>query len=109
MSVKENVSDEINALKREGELPLEDLLSDYLEKRDMILSPEPSEGDHSDGDFNASGKDTSDDEETIQEQEKAEGKVDYGKELQDLEVSEKVLPSCAESEITFVVSTRIYF
>lgn len=33
---KEAVSEEIDALKRESELPLEDLLSDYLSKRDKL-------------------------------------------------------------------------
>lgn len=39
-----------------------------------------------DEEFRVSDKDTSDDEETIQEQEKAEGKVDHKKELDDLKV-----------------------
>uniref|UniRef100_A0A0K8SA08 Helicase domino n=2 Tax=Lygus hesperus TaxID=30085 RepID=A0A0K8SA08_LYGHE len=83
---KENVSDEIDALKRESELPLEDLLSDYLQQRDKLGSPVSSNDDPGDdGDFKVSGKESSDDEETIQEQERAEGKVDYSKEIKELE------------------------
>lgn len=91
---KQAINDEIKALQKESELPLEDLLADYLEKRDEIpevspgeeSSPENNEGDESDDEFNASSDDdTSDDEETIQEQEDAEGTVNHNEELIELE------------------------
>lgn len=91
--------EEVEMLKRESELPLEELLKelpdDYLENRDKVLSSERSEagGDDDvssrgdDDEFTlASDKDLTDDEETIQEQEAVEGKVDHKKELEDLQV-----------------------
>ncbi|XP_024084966.1 helicase domino isoform X2 [Cimex lectularius] len=94
---KESAIEEIDALKRESELPLEDLLSDYLSKRDSLGSPTSSKYDDeeddedekdikslSDNDFRASDKDSSDDEETIQEEEKLEGKVNYKQEIDEL-------------------------
>lgn len=90
--------EEVEMLKRESELPLEELLKelpdDYLENRDKVLSSERSEGGDDDvssrGDDDeftlASDKDLTDDEETIQEQEAVEGKVDHKKELEDLQV-----------------------
>jgi len=89
--------EEVEMLKRESELPLEDLLKelpdDYLENRDKLLDSERSEGGDDvssrgdDDEFTvASDKDSTDDEETIQEQEAVEGKVDHKKELEDLQV-----------------------
>lgn len=89
--------EEVEMLKRESELPLEDLLKelpdDYLENRDKLLDSEKSEGGDDvssrgdDDEFTvASDKDSTDDEETIQEQEAVEGKVDHKKELEDLQV-----------------------
>jgi hypothetical protein len=89
--------EEVEMLKRESELPLEELLKelpDYLENRDKVLPSERSEGGDDDvssrGDDDeftlASDKDSTDDEETIQEQEAVEGKVDHKKELEDLQV-----------------------
>jgi E1A-binding protein p400 len=89
--------EEVEMLKRESELPLEDLLKelpdDYLENREKVLSSERSEGGDDvssrgdDDEFTvASNKDSTDDEETIQEQEAVEGVVDHKKELEDLQV-----------------------
>jgi hypothetical protein len=89
--------EEVEMLNRESELPLEDLLKelpdDYLENRNKALSSERSEGGDDvssrgdDDEFTlATDKDTTDDEETIEEQEAAEGKVDHKKELEDLQV-----------------------
>jgi hypothetical protein len=89
--------EEVEMLNRESELPLEDLLKelpdDYLENRNKALSSEKSEGGDDvssrgdDDEFTlATDKDTTDDEETIEEQEAAEGKVDHKKELEDLQV-----------------------
>jgi E1A-binding protein p400 len=95
--------EEVEMLKRESELPLEELLKelpdDYLENRDKVLPGERSEGGGGgdededvssrgdDDEFTlASDKDSTDDEETIQEQEAVEGKVDHKKELEDLQV-----------------------
>ncbi|XP_039292114.1 helicase domino isoform X2 [Nilaparvata lugens] len=79
---------EIEMLEKESLLPLDELLKDYLDHRESIpltpssrsssQSPEP-QGE--DDEFRVSDKDTSDDEETIQEQEKAEGKVDHKQEI----------------------------
>jgi E1A-binding protein p400 len=88
--------EEVELLNRESKLPLEDLLKelpdDYLENRDKELSSERSEGGddvstRGDDEFTvATDKDSTDDEETIQEQEAAEGEVDHKKELEDLQV-----------------------
>lgn len=89
--------EEVEMLKRESELPLEELLKelpgDYLENRDKALPGERSEGgdddvsSRDDDEFTlASDKELSDDEDTIQEQEAVEGKVDHKKELEDLQV-----------------------
>ncbi|XP_054272165.1 helicase domino isoform X3 [Macrosteles quadrilineatus] len=81
---------EIELLTQESELPLEDLLRDYLDNRENIILEEENEDEEEgssvdkDEEFRASDKDSSDDEETIQEQEKAEGKVDHKQELDDL-------------------------
>ncbi|XP_014280973.1 helicase domino isoform X2 [Halyomorpha halys] len=77
--------DEVDVLKRESELPLEDLLSNYLAQRDSISTPLSMEEDGEDDDmeYQDSG-DSSDDEETILEQEKTEGTVDYKQEIDDL-------------------------
>ncbi|RZF34391.1 hypothetical protein LSTR_LSTR008930 [Laodelphax striatellus] len=81
-------SAEIEMLEKESQLPLDELLKDYLDHRESIpltpssrsssQSPEPPAEDD---EFRVSDKDTSDDEETIQEQEKAEGKVDHKQEI----------------------------
>ncbi|KAJ9595703.1 hypothetical protein L9F63_013116, partial [Diploptera punctata] len=93
--------EEVEMLKRESELPLEDLLKelpvDYLENRDKDIGSEKSAGGDdvsSRGDDDefmvASDKDSSDDEETIQEQEDVEGKVDHKKELEDLQADNEM-------------------
>uniref|UniRef100_A0A224XG66 Putative chromatin remodeling complex wstf-iswi small subunit n=1 Tax=Panstrongylus lignarius TaxID=156445 RepID=A0A224XG66_9HEMI len=78
---KEAVSEEIDALKRESELPLEDLLSNYLSKRDKL---DIQSNDSNDEEFKASDNDSNDDEETIQEQEQLEGSADHEEEINDL-------------------------
>ncbi|CAH1401525.1 unnamed protein product [Nezara viridula] len=77
--------DEVDVLKRESELPLEDLLSSYLAQRDSISTPlsMDEDGEDDDMEYQDSG-DSSDDEETILEQEKTEGTVDYKQEIDDL-------------------------
>ncbi|XP_075220289.1 domino helicase isoform X2 [Lycorma delicatula] len=84
-------SEEVKMLEQESQLPLEELLKDYLDHRETIQIDSPSSS-HSrtpsptgeDEEFRVSDKDSSDDEETIQEQEKTEGKVDHQQELDDL-------------------------
>ncbi|XP_073971581.1 domino helicase isoform X3 [Rhodnius prolixus] len=78
---KEAVSEEIDALKRESELPLEDLLSDYLSKRDKL---DIQSNDSNDEEFRASDNDSIDDEETIHEQEQLEGSADHEEEINEL-------------------------
>ncbi|XP_046681502.1 helicase domino-like [Homalodisca vitripennis] len=84
---------EIELLQKESELPLDELLKDYLDNRENIVIEDNDQDDDDNDDassvdkdeeFRASDKDSSDDEETIQEQEKAEGKVDHQQELDDL-------------------------
>nr|CAD7201269.1 unnamed protein product [Timema douglasi] len=84
-----NHMEEIELLKRESELPIEELIKKLPEKYlENIgtgdLDDLSSQGD--DDDFTLpSDKGTTDDEETIQEQESRENKVDHKKELADLE------------------------
>lgn len=94
-----NHMEEVEMLKRESELPLEDLLKElppnYLEERDKSLSPSPEEAvtdsKSVDGDeeFVAGTDESSDDEDTIMEQEKLEFNQDHKQELNDLNVSYK--------------------
>ncbi|GLH07367.1 Uncharacterized protein GBIM_12836 [Gryllus bimaculatus] len=109
-------SDEIEMLKRESELPLEDLLKelpeDYLENRDKLVSEGKSDDEKSvsnDDEFVASDGESTDDEETIQEQETMEGTVDHKEELAALEAEgemslEELLakyggPDCLDAEV----------
>ncbi|PNF36884.1 hypothetical protein B7P43_G08882 [Cryptotermes secundus] len=93
--------EEVEMLNRESKLPLEDLLKelpdDYLENRDKAFSSERSEvGDDissrgDDDEFTvATDKESTDDEETIQEQEAAEGDVDHKKELEELQAENEI-------------------
>nr|CAD7588966.1 unnamed protein product [Timema genevievae] len=84
-----NHMEEIELLKKESELPIEELIKKLPEKyleniATGDLDDLSSQGD--DDDFTLpSDKGTTDDEETIQEQESRENKVDHKKELADLE------------------------
>ncbi|KAL0272008.1 UNVERIFIED_CONTAM: hypothetical protein PYX00_005146 [Menopon gallinae] len=89
-----NNSDEIERLKQESELPLEDLLKDlpedYWNNRDKIdpggdENVEETESNKSEDFTVDSANESTDDEETLDEQEKAEGKVDHSQELAELE------------------------
>ncbi|KAG8223943.1 hypothetical protein J437_LFUL003751 [Ladona fulva] len=99
--------EEIEMLKRESEIPLEDLLKelpeDYLENRDLpiedINMEEKEEVEKmeesvsekgGDEEFKASDKDDSDDEETIQKEEDEEGEVDHQQELDDLKAENEM-------------------
>ncbi|XP_031780344.1 helicase domino isoform X2 [Nasonia vitripennis] len=94
--MKSNHKEEVELLKKESELPLEDILKElppnYLEERDKSLSPLPKEAEESDNveegkdtEFTvASDQSTDDEEDTIQEQEKLEKNVDHKQELDDL-------------------------
>lgn len=90
-----NHKEEVELLKMESEIPLEDLLKElppnYLEERDKSLSPIPkdnNEDEESNGDgdaeFTIASGESSDDENTIMEQEQAEGNGDHQQELNDL-------------------------
>ncbi|XP_067010530.2 helicase domino [Anabrus simplex] len=97
-------SEEVEMLKRESELPLDDFLKElpanYLETR-MKEEPSGSEEVKQEEDYEsskgddeeftvASDKDSADDEDTIQEQEAVEGTVDHKQELEDLQVENQL-------------------
>ncbi|XP_015114836.1 helicase domino [Diachasma alloeum] len=95
--MKSNHKEEVELLKKESELPLEDLLKElppnYLEERDKSLSPDlGSQGEESnaDGEFQVDSNESSDDEDTIMEQEKREGEVDHRQELDDLKAENEM-------------------
>ncbi|XP_041671142.1 uncharacterized protein LOC121528071 isoform X2 [Cheilinus undulatus] len=82
---------EIELLKEEGMLPLDQLLSTLKMPQesgsDEECSDETSssaEGEEEDGEFTANEEDAEDEEETIDAQEKIEGNVDHAEELDDL-------------------------
>ncbi|XP_015431567.1 PREDICTED: helicase domino [Dufourea novaeangliae] len=97
-----NHKEEVELLKRESEIPLEDLLKDlppnYLEDRNKNLSPskEIAQEDNDekavdgDTDFVAASDESSDEEETIMEQEKLEENTDYKQELDDLKAENEM-------------------
>ncbi|CAK9821897.1 Helicase ssl-1 [Anthophora retusa] len=97
-----NHKEEVELLKKESEIPLEDLLKelppDYLEDRSKSLSPtskdivEEENGKTTDGDtdFVAATDESSDEEETIMEQEKVEENADYKQELDDLKAENEM-------------------
>ncbi|XP_078045774.1 domino helicase isoform X3 [Augochlora pura] len=97
-----NHKEEVELLKRESEIPLEDLLKDlppdYLEDRKKNLSPSKeiaNEGNDEkttdgDTDFVAASDESSDEEETIMEQEKLEENADYKQELDDLKAENEM-------------------
>ncbi|XP_076228316.1 domino helicase isoform X2 [Nomia melanderi] len=97
-----NHKEEVELLKRESEIPLEDLLKDlppdYLEDRNKNVSPskeiaeEANDEKVADGDtdFVAASDESSDEEETIMEQEKLEENTDYKQELDDLKAENEM-------------------
>ncbi|XP_043258591.1 helicase domino isoform X2 [Colletes gigas] len=97
-----NHKEEVELLKKESEIPLEDLLKDlppnYLENRSKSLSPAPKETateenektTDGDTDFVAASDESSDEEETIMEQEKLEENADYKQELDDLKAENEM-------------------
>ncbi|XP_022917364.2 helicase domino isoform X2 [Onthophagus taurus] len=105
---KEEESAEVAALQRESEMDFESFLNelpkDYLQNRDKIRlsdaesdmeneseikeSEKPSK--NKDGDFVAHSSSDEDNEDTIQEQEDAEGQQDHKKELDDLEAENEM-------------------
>ncbi|XP_055613145.1 helicase domino isoform X2 [Uranotaenia lowii] len=81
-------NEEVAALQKESEMDLDDFLKslpkDYLENRDKIVLPEKEESEkESDKDFSA-GEASTDDEDTIMEQEKKEKNTDHKKEIDEL-------------------------
>ncbi|XP_043282960.1 helicase domino isoform X3 [Venturia canescens] len=97
-----NHKEEVELLKKESEIPLEDLIKElppnYLEERDKSLSPSPKEsaeeGNDSvvdgDAEFTVASDESSDDENTIMEQEKLEGNTNHQKELDDLKAENEM-------------------
>nr|XP_012145615.1 PREDICTED: helicase domino isoform X2 [Megachile rotundata] len=96
-----NHKEEVELLKKESEIPLEDLLKDlppdYLEDRSKSLSPTSKEVTEEnektadgDTDFVAASDESSDEEETIMEQEKLEENADYKQELDDLKAENEM-------------------
>jgi E1A-binding protein p400 len=87
-----STNDEIDALKKESEMDLDDFLKtlpkDYLTNREKIVVSEKSssEAEESDKEFQASD-DSADDEDTIMEQEKTEKNRNHQAEIDELKVS----------------------
>ena len=89
-------------MKKESVIPLEDLLKDlppnYLDERTKSLSPEPKEtveeenekGVKDDAEFTVASGESSDDENTIMEQEKLEKNEDHKQELDDLKAENEM-------------------
>ncbi|XP_039870124.1 helicase SRCAP isoform X2 [Simochromis diagramma] len=82
---------EIELLKEEGMLPLDQLLSSLNLPQDQGSDEECSDetssseaGEEEDGEFTANEEDAEDEEDTIAAQEKVEGNVDHAEELDDL-------------------------
>lgn len=85
-----NTNDEIDALKKESEMDIDDFLKtlpkDYLVNRDKIVEDSSaSEASESDKEFEANGSE-SDVEDTIMEQEKTEKNADHKAEIDALKV-----------------------
>ncbi|XP_012528470.1 helicase domino isoform X8 [Monomorium pharaonis] len=97
-----NHKEEVELLKRESEIPLEDLLKDlppdYLENRNRSLSPqtatneehENEEAVDADTDFIAASGESSDEEDTIMEEERLEGEIDHKRELDELKADNEM-------------------
>ncbi|XP_014482898.1 PREDICTED: uncharacterized protein LOC106748666 [Dinoponera quadriceps] len=103
MKLTTNHKEEVELLKRESEIPLEDLLrelgGDYLEDRNKSLSPrdatneernENEEAADGDVDFIAASGESSDEEDTIMEEERLEGDVDHKRELDELKADNEM-------------------
>ncbi|XP_025163314.1 helicase domino isoform X6 [Harpegnathos saltator] len=104
MKLTTNHKEEVELLKRESEIPLEDLLrelgGDYLEDRNKSLSPqdamneternENEETTDGDVDFIAVSGESSDEEDTIMEEERLEGDVDHRRELDELKADNEM-------------------
>uniref|UniRef100_A0A8D3D676 Snf2-related CREBBP activator protein n=1 Tax=Scophthalmus maximus TaxID=52904 RepID=A0A8D3D676_SCOMX len=82
---------EIELLKEEGTLPLDQLLSTLKLPQELGSEEECSdetsssvEAEEEDGEFTANDEDAEDEEDTIDAQEKVEGNVDHAEELDDL-------------------------
>ncbi|XP_043473179.1 helicase domino isoform X1 [Leptopilina heterotoma] len=101
--IKSNHKEEVELLKKESIIPLEDLLKElppnYLDERDRSLTPELKENfeeeneKSADGDTEftvASDESTDDEEDTIMEQEKLEKNVDHKQELDDLKAENEM-------------------
>ncbi|XP_015599061.1 helicase domino isoform X1 [Cephus cinctus] len=100
--MKSNHKEEVELLKKESELPLEDLLKElppnYLQERDKSLSPAPKEtveeenekSVDGDAEFTVASEESSDDEDTIMEQEKMEGNDDHRQELDELKAENEM-------------------
>ncbi|XP_034942054.1 helicase domino isoform X2 [Chelonus insularis] len=102
-----NHKEEVELLKKESEIPLEDLLKElppnYLEERDKSLSPCPEDNDgdeeeeeeeenniEGDAEFTVASDESTDDEDTIREQEEKEKNADHQKELDDLKAENEM-------------------
>ncbi|XP_072747211.1 helicase domino isoform X1 [Anoplolepis gracilipes] len=104
MKLTTNHKEEVELLKRESEIPLEDLLKDlppdYLEDCNKSLSPqnptnEAEQNDNkevadADADFVAASGESSDEEDTIMEEERLEGEIDYKRELDELKADNEM-------------------
>jgi E1A-binding protein p400 len=89
-----STNDEIDALKKESEMELDDFLKtlpkDYLTNREKELPEKSSSEEESDKEFEASD-DSADDEDTIMEQEKTEKKMNHQAEVDELKVSKTII------------------
>ncbi|XP_018403303.1 PREDICTED: helicase domino [Cyphomyrmex costatus] len=95
-----NHKEEVELLKKESEIPLEDLLkdlpSDYLEHRNRSLSPHNEEKQNeneavdADTDFVAASGESTDEEDTIMEEERLEGEIDHKRELDELKADNEM-------------------
>ncbi|KAG5346196.1 DOM Helicase, partial [Acromyrmex charruanus] len=99
-----NHKEEVELLKKESEIPLEDLLKDlppdYLEHRNRSLSPnnatneeeqiENEEAVDADADFVAASGESTDEEDTIMEEERLEGEIDHKRELDELKADNEM-------------------
>ncbi|KAL0125638.1 hypothetical protein PUN28_004615 [Cardiocondyla obscurior] len=104
MKLTTNHKEEVELLKKESEIPLEDLLKDlppnYLEDRNRSLSPqnatnekpenETEEAVDADADFVVASGESSDEEDTIMEEEKLEGEIDHKRELDELKADNEM-------------------
>ncbi|XP_051168190.1 helicase domino isoform X6 [Leptopilina boulardi] len=101
--IKSNHKEEVELLKKESIIPLEDLLKDlppnYLDERDKSLSPELKENFEEENEKNADGDteftvasdvSSDDEEDTIMEQEKLEKNEDHKQELDDLKAENEM-------------------